>query len=50
MGYVTKEQIERARQVDILEYILTHEPGNAKRVGSGYRLKDHESLAVTTGK
>jgi hypothetical protein len=50
MGYVTKEQIERARQVNILDYILSYEPGNVKRVGNGYRLKDHESLAVSSGK
>jgi hypothetical protein len=50
MGWLTKEQIERARQVDVLDYILTHEPGNIKRVGSEYRLKDHNSLAVASGK
>lgn len=50
MGYVTKEQIERARQVDILDYILSYESGNVRRVGSAYRLKDHKSLAVTEGK
>jgi hypothetical protein len=50
MGYVTKEQIERAREVDVLDYILSYESGNIRRVGNGYRLKDHESLAVTAGK
>ncbi len=50
MGYVTKEQIARARRVDVLDYVLTHEPGNVRRVGGGYRLRDHESLSVTTGK
>ncbi|MDR1703310.1 MAG: DUF3991 domain-containing protein [Clostridiales bacterium] len=47
---MTKEQIERARQVDILDYILSHEPGNVRRVGSGYRLIDHESLSIDSGK
>jgi len=47
---VTKEQIERARQVDIVDYLLTYEADNIRLVGSGYRLKDHESLAVTNGK
>ena len=46
MGQVTKDQIERARQVGILDYILTCEPDNVKRIGNEYRLKDHESLAV----
>jgi hypothetical protein len=50
MAYVTKDQIERARQVDILDYILSSEPGNVRRVGGSYRLKDHESLSVTSGK
>ncbi len=49
MGWVSKEQIERARQVDVLDYVLTHEPGNIRRVGSGYRLKDHGSLAIAPG-
>ena len=47
MGWVTKEQIERAREVNVLDYILTYESDNIKRVGSGYRLKEHESLAVS---
>ena len=50
MGFVTKEQIERARQVNVLDYILAYESDNIYSVGSGYRLKDHESLAVTNGK
>ena len=50
MPGVTKEQIERARQVNILDYILTYEPGNVRPVGNGYRLKDHESLAINDGK
>ncbi len=49
MGWVSKEQIKRARQIDVLDYILTHEPGNIRRVGSGYRLKDHGSLAIAPG-
>jgi len=47
MGYVTKEQLARARQTGVLDYILTYEPGNVRRVGSNYRLKDHESLAIS---
>jgi hypothetical protein len=50
MGYVTKDQIERARQVDILDYLLVCEPGNVRRVGNGYRLKEHVSLAISAGK
>ena len=47
MGWVTKGQIERARQISVLEYVLAYEAGNIKRVGNGYRLKDHESLAIS---
>jgi hypothetical protein len=50
MSYLTQEQISRARQVDVLDYILANEPDNIKRVGSSYRLKDHDSLAVSRGK
>ncbi|MCL2516926.1 MAG: DUF3991 and toprim domain-containing protein [Oscillospiraceae bacterium] len=46
MGWVTKEQIERARQVSVLDYVLRYESGNIKRVGNEYRLRDHESLAI----
>jgi hypothetical protein len=47
MAYVTTDQIERARQINVLDYILTHEANNIKRVGNAYRLKDHKSLAIS---
>jgi hypothetical protein len=47
MGFVTKNQIERARQLKVLDYVLSHEPDSVRRVGSGYRLKEHESLAIS---
>jgi hypothetical protein len=50
MGWVTDEQIDRAKEVDVLDYILKTEPDNIKRVGREYRLKDHPSLAVSPGK
>ena len=50
MGWVTQDQIRRAREVDVLDYMLAHEPGNVRRVGRGYRLKDHDSIAVASGK
>ena len=46
-GYVTPEQIKRAREMRVLDYVLAYESGNLRRVGNGYRLKDHESLAVS---
>jgi len=47
MPGVTKEQIERARRINVLDYILMYEPNNVRSVGNGYRLKDHESLAIS---
>ena len=47
MGYVTKEQIERAREFHVLNYVLANEGNQYKRVGSGYRSKEHPSLAVS---
>ena len=44
---MTKEQIERARQVKVLDYVLMYEPDSVRRVGSGYRSKEHESLAIS---
>jgi len=46
VGWVTKDQLERARQIPVLDYILTHERGEYKRVGSGYRLRNDDALAV----
>jgi len=46
MAYVSSDQLDRARQIPALEYILRYESGNIKKVGNEYRLRDHESLAV----
>jgi hypothetical protein len=46
---VSKEQIERAKAVPILDYLLSHEGNNFKRVGNAYyrRDPDHNSLEVS---
>jgi hypothetical protein len=49
MPGVTKEQIARAKEIGIKEYILSHEPDNVKRIGSAYYLRDHESLEISNG-
>ena len=49
MPGVTREQIERAKQVNILDYILKHEPDNVKRIGNSYYLKDHDSFTISNG-
>ena len=46
MGYVTPEQVQQARDVIALDYILAYELGAFKPIGSGYRSKTHPSLAV----
>ena len=49
MAGVTREQIDYAKQVDILDYILSHEPDNVKRIGNAYYLKDHDSFSISNG-
>jgi hypothetical protein len=49
MPGVTKEQIARAKEIPILDYVLSHEPNNVKRVGNEYRLKDH-TVTMSNGK
>ena len=49
MGGVTREQIDLAKQVNILDYILRYEPNNVKRVGSAHYLIDHDSLRISNG-
>ena len=46
MAYVSSDQLERARMIPALDYVLSYESGNIKRIGNEYRLRDHESLAV----
>lgn len=45
MPGVTKEQIAQAREVDLLAYLQSYEPGVLKPEGRGiYRHKEHDSL------
>jgi len=46
VAYVSSDQLERARRIPVLDYVIRHESENLKRVGNEYRLRDHESLAV----
>jgi len=49
--FVTQEQIEKARSVDLLDYVKRTEPNNIERCGQDeYRLKDHDSLVISNGK
>jgi hypothetical protein len=49
MGYVSKDQLQRARQVDVLDYVLRCEANNMKRIGNGYRMIDHPSIEIKQG-
>ncbi|GHV13473.1 hypothetical protein FACS1894219_08320 [Clostridia bacterium] len=49
MPGVSKEQIARAKEIGIEEYILSHEPNNVKRIGQAYYLRDHDSLKISNG-
>ena len=48
-GYVSREQIAQAKEVNIEDYIRSHEPNNIKRIGNAIYLKDHDSLRISNG-
>jgi hypothetical protein len=51
MGRVSPEQIERAKQVDILDYLQRHEPENLVRQRRDrFTLRDHDSFVISNGK
>ena len=51
MPYYTKEQIERAREMDLLTYLRLFDPGQLVHVsGSEYCTRDHDSLKISHGK
>ncbi len=48
--WVTPEQIENARQTDLLTYLQTYEPDNIQRIGTDtYCTKEHDSLKISNG-
>ena len=49
--FVTPEQIEKARGIDLVDYLHKTEPGNiVHSAPDEYRLKDHDSLKISNGK
>ncbi|WP_287714125.1 DUF3991 and TOPRIM domain-containing protein [Blautia sp.] len=51
MPGVTKEQIRRAKEWDLLSYLQTYEPRELKRCGGNeYRTVTHDSLKISNGK
>ncbi|MDL2233260.1 DUF3991 and toprim domain-containing protein [Ruminococcaceae bacterium OttesenSCG-928-L11] len=47
MPGVSTEQVEQARQVNLLAYLQAHEPDNLRRAGGEYHLADHDSLKIS---
>lgn len=51
MPGVTKEQIARAKEWDLLSYLQAREPQELKRCGAGeFCLRSHGSLKISNGK
>ena len=49
--YVTKEEIEQARQLDLLSYLQRYRPDELIKVTRGvYSLRSHDSLKISNGK
>ena len=49
--YVPKQEIEQARQLDLLSYLQQHEPEELVRFSSHvYTLRSHDSLKISNGK
>lgn len=51
MSYVSKEQIEKARQLDLLTYLRLYEPDELVHfAGDTYCTREHDSLKISNGK
>ena len=49
MGYVTREQIRRARRADLYGYLLAHHSSSVRKEGVYLRLKGHDSIVIRIG-
>ena len=51
MPYVDQQLLEQARQVDLLSYLQSSDPGNLVRIsGNNYCTREHDSLKISNGK
>lgn len=51
MPGVSKEEVAKAREIDLLSYLQTYEPGSVKKSAANeYRLVEHNSLTISNGK
>jgi len=46
MSFVNEDQIRRAKEVNVVDYVIRHESKNIRKVGDTYRLIDHPSIAI----
>ena len=48
--WVTPEQIETAKQIDLLSYLESTDPDNLQKIGTNtYCTKEHDSLKISNG-
>ena len=51
MGYVTPEQIAKAKEIDLLTYLRSCDPHQLVHVSGGtYCTREHDSLKISNGK
>jgi len=51
MPYYDKEQIAKAREMDLLTYLRLYDPGELVRVsGENYSTRTHDSMSISRGK
>ena len=51
MQQISKEDIRRAREMDLLTYLTNYDPGNLKHVsGNVFSTVEHDSLIINNGK
>lgn len=50
MPFIAREELEKARQIDLYTYMSSREPDNLVRVCAGtYRLVEHDSVVISNG-
>ena len=51
MAYASKEDIAKAKEMDLLTYLQNYEPGELVKVANGtYCTREHDSLKISNGK
>ena len=51
MSYASKEDIAKAKEMDLLTYLRNYEPGELVKVANGtYCTREHDSLKISNGK